>query len=220
MVDEPDDNAATAGTEAHRPHAEPDSPESEATEVPAPKPRRGRWLLEWLVIIVLAVAASLVLRTFVFQTFYIPSGSMEPTLQIGDRIIVSKLSVELGTIHRGDILVFKRPPNEGQYCGGPPVADLVKRVIGLPGDRLYNVGNTIYVNGQPLDQNWTHNEPIGAQQIASKSDPVVVPKNDYYMLGDNEPYSCDSRYWGPIKRSWVVGKVVFRIWPFNRIGFL
>lgn len=181
--------------------------------------RRGRWLREWLVIIVVAVAASLILRAFVFQTFFIPSASMEPTLQIGDRIIVSKLSTEFGTIHIGDILVFRTPPTEPRYCHGAPVSDLVKRVIGLPGDSLYSVGSTIYVDGQRLDQDWTHNEPLGPP-IASKSDPEVVPQNEYYMLGDNEPISCDSRYWGPIKRSWIVGKVVLRIWPLGRVGFI
>jgi signal peptidase I len=89
------------------------------------------------------LTAALVMRTYVFQTYFIPSTSMLPTLRVGDRIIVSKLSVELGTINRGDILVFSRPPNEPMDCGGPVVADLVKRVIGLPGDELWSVGDTI-----------------------------------------------------------------------------
>lgn len=159
------------------------------------------------------------MRAYVFQTFYIPSGSMEPTLHIGDRIIVSKLSVELGTIHRGDILVFRRPPLED--CGGPPVSDLVKRVIGLPGDHLYSQGNTIYVNGHVLNQDWTHYAAIGNTPVGNgKNDPTIVPKNSYFMMGDNEAASCDSRYWGPISRNLVVGKVILRIWPFSRIGFL
>jgi signal peptidase I len=179
-----------------------------------------RWIAEWLLVIFLALAAAIVMRAYVFQTFYIPSGSMEPTLHIGDRILVSKLSVEFGTIHTGDILVFKRPPAETQ-CGGPPVSDLVKRVIGLPGQRLYSVGNTIYVNGKVLDQDWTHNEPLGVEPVGNgKNDPVVVPPNSYFMMGDNEAYSCDSRYWGPIPRSLVVGKVIMRIWPPSRVGFL
>jgi len=166
------------------------------------------------------------MRTYVFQTFYIPSRSMLPTLHVGDRIIVSKLSVTWGTIHRGDILVFQRPHNES-ICGQPAVSDLVKRVIGLPGNDLWNVGNVIYVNGVALQQNWSHNEPIGNVQItnstgeqATASNPEVVPPNSYYMMGDNEADSCDSRYWGPINRSLIVGKVVMRIWPPSRIGFL
>lgn len=212
------------------PEAEAPSAEGEPTET-APR-RRSKWVrwgTEWLIVIALALVAALVLRTYVFQTFFIPSASMEPTLQVGDRIIVSKLSVELGTIHRGDIIVFKRPPAED--CGGPQVDDLVKRVIGLPGDELYSFKNTIYWRlgdtgaWHVLKQPWTHLEPLG-QPIGTTTatgQPLTwatVPPNNYYMLGDNEQYSCDSRYWGTIPRSLVVGKVIFRIWPFSRIGFL
>jgi signal peptidase I len=170
-------------------------------------------------VVVIAVLVSLLIRTYVFQTFYIPSGSMEPTLHIGDRIVVSKLSVEFGTIHIGDILVFKAPPAVVSQCGDD-VADLVKRVIGLPGDHLTSKGNTIYVNGSPLKQPWTHYEPIGKAIANSKGGPVVVPKNQYFMMGDNEADSCDSRFWGTVPRSSVIGKVFLRIWPLDRIGFL
>ena len=170
-------------------------------------------------VVIIAVLVSLLIRTYVFQTFYIPSGSMEPTLHIGDRIVVSKLSVELGTIHIGDILVFKAPPAVVNQCGDD-VADLVKRVIGLPGDHLTSKGNTIYVNGSPLKQPWTHYEPIGKAIENSKGGAVVVPKNQYFMMGDNEADSCDSRYWGTVPRSSVIGKVFLRIWPLSRIGFL
>jgi signal peptidase I len=174
-------------------------------------------LIEWGVILLVALVVSVGLRAYAFQTFYIPSASMEPTLQIGDRIIVNKLSVDWGTIHRGDILVFKAPPTEN--CGGAPVVDLVKRVIGVPGDRLYSVGNTIYVNNKVLHENWTHLEPLG-NPIASANNPVVVAPHHYFMMGDNHPDSCDSRYWGTITRSEVIGKAFVRVWPLNRIGFL
>jgi len=171
-------------------------------------------LIEWLSILVVAVLVSLFIRTFVFQTFFIPSGSMEPTLQIGDRIVVSKLSVEFGTINRGDILVFKAPRAVASDCGDT-VSDLVKRVIGLPGEHLSSKGNTIYVNGHPLAQPWTHYEPI-FRQIGK----VTVPANHYFMMGDNESNSCDSRWWGSIPHSSIIGKAVVRIWPLSRISFL
>jgi len=164
-------------------------------------------------VVVVALLVSLLVRNYVFQTFYIPSGSMEPTLQIGDRIVVSKLSVEFGTIHRGDVLVFKAPPGVLSACGDD-VADLVKRVIGLPGDHLTSKGNVIYVNHVALTQPWTHVEPIG-KSIGS----VTVPANSYFMMGDNQPDSCDSRYWGTIPRSSVIGKAFVRIWPLSRVGF-
>jgi signal peptidase I len=111
-------------------------------------------------------------------------------------------------------LVFKAPRAVRSDCGDD-VADLVKRVIGLPGDHLTSKGNTIYVNGQVLKQPWTHNEPIG-RNIGQ----VTVPTQHYFMMGDNEPNSCDSRWWGSIPRSSVIGKAFVRIWPLSRFSFL
>ncbi|HVB50961.1 MAG TPA: signal peptidase I [Acidimicrobiales bacterium] len=189
---------------------------SDDVEHHAPKKVRSRrrTIIEWLLVVAVALLVSFLVRTYVFQTFYIPSGSMEPTLQIGDRIVVSKLSVEFGTIHRGDILVFKAPVGVQSACGDN-VADLVKRVIGLPGDHLTSKGNTIYVNGHVLKQPWTHVEPL-SRSIGE----VTVPANHYFMMGDNEPYSCDSRFWGTIPRSSIIGKAFVRIWPLSRLGFL
>jgi len=187
---------------------------SEAPPPPPPtqkKPRR-RALIEWSAIVVIAVLVSFLLRTYAFQTFYIPSGSMEPTLLVGDRIIVDKLAVSWGTINIGDVVVFKAPPAEN--CG-EPVTDLVKRVIGIPGDTLTSKGNTIYVNGKALDEKWPHNEPLG-QAIGD----VHLKANQYFMMGDNHSDSCDSRMWGPVPRSDIIGKAFVRIWPLSRIGFL
>jgi len=168
---------------------------------------------EWVAIVIIAVAVSFLIRTYVFQTFFIPSASMEPTLQLGDRLIVDKLSVDFGTINRGDIVVFKAPPAEN--CGLPKVTDLVKRVIGIPGDHLTSKGNTIYVNGKPLKEAWTHTEPLGPA-IGN----VTVPANQYFMMGDNHSDSCDSRSWGTVPRSDIIGKAFIRIWPLSRFGFL
>lgn len=192
-----------------------DAPSTETSSSSSGVPRKGtlKIVVEWVAVLLVAAVASITLRTFVFETFYIPSGSMEPTLQVGDRIVVDKLSVDFGTIHRGDVIVFKSPPTED--CGGPPVADLVKRVIGLPGDHLTSVGNTIYVNGKPLHENWPHIEPLG-----TPIGHVTVPAGHYFMMGDNHPNSCDSRMWGTITRSEIIGKVFVRIWPIGRAGFL
>ena len=160
-----------------------------------------------------ALAIALLMRTFVAQTFYIPSGSMEPTLQIGDRIIVDKLSYHLHGVGRGDIVVFARPPNE--ECGGPAVNDLVKRVIGLPGEHIASSGNTVLINGKPLAEPWL---PKGTA-LGKPIPPTVVPPNNFYVLGDNRDASCDSRYWGPVPRSLIVGKVVMRVWPLSALHF-
>lgn len=184
-------------------------------EVSAPARRahsRSRVTAEWVIVIIVAVVASLLIRTYVFQTFFIPSASMEPTLQIGDRLMVNKLSVEFGTIHVGDVVVFKAPPSEN--CG-TPVADLVKRVIGTPGDVLTSKGNTIFVNGVALDEKWPHTEPLGPPIRR-----VKVAPNHYFVMGDNHSDSCDSRSWGTVPRSDIIGKVFVRIWPVSRIAWL
>jgi signal peptidase I len=179
---------------------------------------RVRLVVEWAIILVVAVIVSLVMRSYVVQTFFIPSASMEPTLNIGDRIIVSKLSVDLGTIHRGDIVVFKAPPAE--HCG-EVVTDLVKRVIGVPGDRLKSVGNTIYYEPAgghtylQLHETWSHWEPLGGA-ISN----VTVPADHYFVMGDYHSNSCDSRMWGTVPKSDIIGKVFLRIWPLNRLSFL
>ena len=176
-----------------------------------------RLLVEWVALLTLALLVAVGLRTYAFQTFYIPSGSMMPTLQVGDRIVVDKFAIDFGTIHRGDILVFKAPPTLN--CGEPSAVDLVKRVVGLPGDSLYSIGNTVYVNHRVLREKWGHFEPL-TPPIASVAEPVVVAANHYFMMGDNHPNSCDSRIWGTISRSDVIGKAFFRLWPLRRLGAL
>jgi signal peptidase I len=204
-----------------------DVTDDQEPDQPSRRVRHGaRWLAEWAIILVLALGAAYLLRTYCFQTFYIPSTSMAPTLQVGDRIIVSKISVELGTIHRGDILVFERPPAED--CGGQQVNDLVKRVVGLPNEYIKSIGNNIFWAPIPknsaapivwhkLDETWEHSSMLG-QSIQTPY--YTIGPNEYYMLGDNHIESCDSRYWGSISKDLIVGKVIFRIWPPSRIGFL
>lgn len=174
------------------------------------RPSHRRAIAEWVIVLIAVVCASLLIRTFVFQTYYIPSGSMNPTLWKGNRIVVNKLSVEFGTINIGDIVVFKAPPQVKKICSDG-VADLVKRVIGVPGDRLKSVGDTIYVNGAPLDQKWTH-----YANISPAIQPETVPPGRYYMMGDNHPNSCDSRFWGTVPRSDIIGKVFLKFWPLSQ----
>ncbi len=186
-------------------------------------PKRSNWLRETLIVVVVALAAALILRTFVVQTFYIPSGSMEPTLQIGDRILVDKLAYHLHGVDRGNIVVFRRPANED--CGGAPVADLVKRVIGLPGETISLSKGHVFIDGKPLDESWlptsvqgtTFPGPQGPTYNLAK--PYVIPSNHYFVMGDNRDDSCDSRYWGPIPRSLIVGKVDVRVWPVTSFHF-
>lgn len=179
--------------------------------MPATTKTRKRALTEWIAILIVAVVVSLIMRTFVFETYFVPSGSMYPTLHVGDRIIVDKLSVDFGTINRGDIVVFKAPEKVAAACGDA-VADLVKRVIGLPGDNITSKGNTIYVDGIAVKEKWPHIEPLG-----TAIGKIHVPAGDYFMIGDNHAPSCDSRAWGFVPKSSIIGKVFLRIWPLSRI---
>ncbi len=187
------------------------------------RPRRTRWIIECIAIVVVAVLIAVLLRAFVVQTFYIPSQSMTPTLQIGDRILVNKLSYKLHGVGRGDIIVFGRPPLEEQTCSPPPVNDLVKRVIGLPGETVSLDHGHVDINGKRLSEPWLPpgvlTTPGPGNTAFNLSHPFVVPKGDYYLMGDNRSESCDSRYWGPIPKSLIVGKVAMRIWPISRIRF-
>jgi signal peptidase I len=181
---------------------------------PAPPRRRRnvrRWIIEWVVIVLVAVGVAFGVRTFVAQTYYVPSTSMWPTLKDGDRIVVSKI---FGAIEPGDIIVFKRPPAE--HCGGPPVPDLVKRVIGLPGQTVSAHGGKVYVTGKLQPEPWL---PKGKQTYTTMTKPYKVPAGDYFVMGDNRRDSCDSRTWGPVKASYVVGKVFLIIWPPSQFRF-
>ena len=190
-------------------------------DLPADSPSPTRWIKEAVVVVVVAVLVAVLLRAFVVQTFFIPSGSMEPTLQIGDRILVNKLSYDLHGVDRGDIVVFSRPPTEN--CGGPEVNDLVKRVIGLPGDVISLSGGYVYIDGKKLDESWLPASEQGitvagpAGNSSNLARPYRVPVDNYFVMGDNRTDSCDSRYWGPINRSLIVGKVELRVWPLSSL---
>jgi signal peptidase I len=229
-VDEPpaaraDILGATDGAPPPGPPGAPGAPGDPTPDGAGPPaaPRSSRWLREAIIVVVVAVLVAVLLRTFVVQTFFIPSGSMEPTLQVGDRILVNKLSYHLHGVGRGDIVVFSRPPAEN--CGGPEVNDLVKRVVGLPGETLSLSGGHVYVDGRALDESWLPASEQGVTRpgpggtLYSLQHAYKVPADDYFVMGDNRTDSCDSRYWGPIPKSLIVGKVEMRVWPLSSIGF-
>jgi signal peptidase I len=175
--------------------------------------RRRRWkraLAETAITILVAVLLVGFVRTFVFQPFWIPSSSMVPALGVYDRVLVQKAFFSWRDVREGQIVVFSHPPLD--HCAGPQEGDLVKRVIALPGQTIYSSGNSIYVNGRLLAEPYLpHYDPLGPP-IASRQHPYRVPPGEFYMLGDNRADSCDSRYWGPIKGSSIIGKVVLVWW--------
>lgn len=196
-------------------------------ETKRPNGRKPAWrvALEWIALIAVALAIAFIIKSFLFQAFYIPSESMKPTLNVGDRVLVNKLSYDFHDLNRGDIVVFEAPPLA--QSGG--IEDLVKRVIGLPGETVgADPDGTVVVNGRRLD------EPYLPKGTATRFTDVapgcgappdgqpgcVVPKGKAFMMGDNREASKDSRVFGPIDQETIVGRVFVRMWPLDNVGFL
>ncbi len=159
-----------------------------------------------------SIVFAILIRLFVFQSFYIPSGSMIPTLQIGDRIVVSKLSFAIQGVHEGDIVVFSRPPAD---TVDPGIQDLVKRVIGLPGQTISSAHGHVYINGKVLVEPYL---PPGDATYHIRTQ--KIPAGDYFMMGDNRGDSYDSRYFGVVPGRLFVGKVILRFYPLSRFAIL
>jgi signal peptidase I len=187
-----------------------------------------RVVVEWVVLIAAALVIAFLIKTFLFQAFYIPSESMVPTLNVGDRVLVNKLSYDFHDVHRGDIIVFDAPP----LARSNDIQDLVKRVIGLPGETVTYPGDGhIYIDGKLLKEpyltkgtettvNGNPQVPPGCGTPADGKPGCKVPAGHVFVMGDNRPESKDARFFGPIKESTIVGRVFLRIWPIGSIGFM
>jgi signal peptidase I len=183
---------------------------------PAP-PSRRRALAGWAICLALALLAAFGIRTYAFQVFSIPTGSMVPTLDVHDRILVQKAFFTWHQVREGDIVVFSQPPRD--QCGGPARTDLVKRVIALPGQTIYSAGGVLYVDGGRLREPYLpRRDPLGPP-IASRLHPFHVPRGEFYVMGDNRAVSCDSRFWGPIRGSSIIGRVITVLWQDGRPDF-
>lgn len=161
-------------------------------------------------VIFFAVILTFVLRTFVIEARQIPSGSMLPTLQIGDRLLVDKIAYKFTDLHRGDIVVFAPPPE----ARTPEVGnnDLIKRVIGLPGEKIQVSNGQVYVNDKPLQESYIAQKPLYSYG------PETVPEGELFVMGDNRNNSFDSHAWGFLPEENVKGRAFLRFWPFNRMG--
>ncbi|MFM7315024.1 MAG: signal peptidase I [Cyanobium sp.] len=180
-------------------------PAPPSPDAPTSPWRTWRSLLLWL-------GLALVLRWGVIEPRWIPSGSMLPTLQLQDRILVEKLRPRLGQpLPSGSIVVFHAPPALVE-AGYDPDAALIKRVVGRPGDAIAVQGGQLWRNGAPVEEPWRR-EPI-----AYSFGPVTVPAGNLLVLGDNRNASLDSHLWGPLPESAVIGTAVLRYWPLNRLG--
>ncbi|HTX11909.1 MAG TPA: signal peptidase I [Solirubrobacteraceae bacterium] len=189
-------------------------------------------LIELVVTVAIAVALALLIQAFIVKPYRIPSGSMIPTLNINQRILVNRLG---GNPSVGDVVVFHPPhgadlpggacgnPNQGpghsEPCDVPTPQEssqtFVKRVVAGPGDTLQITNGHVILNGKREKDPYII--PCASCTFPT---PIKVPPGDYYMMGDNRPDSEDSRYWGPVPEKWIIGVAFFTYWPPDRIGFL
>jgi signal peptidase I len=193
---------------------------------------------ELVLIVVVALGLALGIQAFVIKPYEIPSASMEPTLHISQRILVDRIGSHFSSPQIGDIYVFHPPasetcadPAQGENNAGqdgPAACDVpqkrestqtyVKRVVGLPGDRLSIQNGHVIRNG--VGEKDAYTIPCDGGGECTFPQTITVPKGDYYMMGDNRPDSLDSRFWGPVPKAWLIGKVFFTYWPPDQIGTL
>jgi signal peptidase I len=186
-------------------------------------------LIELVAIVAIALGLAEGVQAAVVKPFKIPSGSMEPTLEIGQRVLVNRLAFDFHSPHRGEVVVFHPPSSlncavdvqPGEPCprgdSQPSSTYFVKRVIGLPGDRISIRDGHPVINGREL----THEPyitPCGEAAECNMPVTITVPPGHYFMMGDNRGNSDDSRFWGPIPESWMIGDVFFTYWPPDRLG--
>jgi signal peptidase I len=163
-------------------------------------------IIEWIKYIGFAVILAMVIRSFVFMTVKVPTGSMYPTIMEGDVLIVNRLAYRFGTPERKDIIVFRYPDNPKEFY--------VKRLIGLGGERVDISDGKVYIDEKPIEEEYL------AERMKGTFGPYDVPEQHFFMMGDNRNNSGDSRYWVNkyVSTQQIIGKAVFTIWPLNRIG--
>ena len=192
-------------------------------------------VVETVVTIAIAVGVAILIQAFVVKPYRIPSSSMEPTLAINQRVLVNRL---VSKPSLGDIVVF-HPPHGADpavpVCGassqgnGHPQAcavhtptastqTYIKRVVGLPGDRLSIRNGHVIRNGKPEKDSYIR--PCGSDSSCTFPKPFTVPPDQYFMMGDNRPDSLDSRFWGPVPKKWMIGEAFLTYWPPDRVGIL
>lgn len=172
---------------------------------------RTRNVISWAWVLLTSLTLALLMRTFLVAAFSIPSVSMEPVLEVGDRLLVSKLSYRIGDPSPGDIVVFRAP----RAMSEPQTDELIKRVVAVGGELVEAIGSQLYVDGRALDEPYlpegTYTRDFG---------PILVPREHVFVMGDNRASSQDSRYFGAVAESEIVGRAFVRFWPLARLGGL
>lgn len=173
-------------------------------------------LREIVEVLVPAFLLFLFIRFFIAEARFVPTPSMLPTIKLGDRFIVEKVSYWFQSPQRGDIVVFHPPAEAKEKSNQPLTDDFIKRVVGLPGEEVKVRDGKVYINGKPLPEEYID----GTRQPIYEVGPIIVPADSYWVLGDNRNHSWDSHEWGAVPRKNIIGKAVWRFWPLNRISVM
>ncbi len=161
----------------------------------------------------IALVIAVTVRSLIVEPRYIPSGSMLPTLQLGDRVVVEKVSYRFQPVHRGDIVVFRTPP-QLELLGYDSKQAFIKRVIAEPGQTIAVHDGVVYLDGEPLEEDFIAAQPEYELQ------PLTVPPNNFFVMGDNRNNSNDSHIWGFVPEQNIIGHAIARFWPLERVGQL
>lgn len=176
----------------------------------------GVFFLDLIETAVIGLSFFLIIYLFFMQPHQVNGRSMVPTFQSGDYVLTDKVSYRTGDPERGDVIVFHAPPDAG--CPTGTGCDFIKRILAVPGEAVSVHGGAIYINGEKLEESYL---PDGLQTTAGKfvgDRTVTMGPDEYFAVGDNRDHSSDSRVWGPVSKSEIVGKAFFRYWPMNVIG--
>jgi len=188
-----------------------------SAESPATSTGFVKVIREWLIVILVALGAALLVRMFVLQQYYISGPSMESTLLQDNRVLVNKLSYRLHDINRGDVVVFERITMDGETVAHD---DLIKRVVALSGDTIEIKSCELIVNGSVVAEDYLPSEDLSQSDLNARCgqpdvEKSTVPADKIYVLGDNRPESFDSRRFGPIDKKYVIGRAFVVVWPFK-----
>lgn len=178
----------------------------------------GEFFLDIIETVVIALSIFLVVYLFFMQPHQVNGQSMVPNFQSGEYVLTDKVSYRMGDPKRGDIIVFHAP--EAANCPKGTGCDFIKRILGVPGDTIEVKDDHIIVNGHPLAEPYIPEEFETLAGAYTKGRAITLGDQEYFAVGDNRPYSSDSRAWGPIKKTDIIGRAFFRYWPFTRLGFL
>lgn len=199
------------------------SEEIDLTEDETPlTPHLGKVIRDWLVVVALALGAAMLVRVYVLQQFYISGPSMQSTLLENNRVLVNKLSYRLHDVYRGDVVVFDRITTNGGVVAHD---DLIKRVIAVGGDTISISQCNVFVNGSQVEETYLDNESSTTQNLTDRCRVVdmekqTVPKDKVFVMGDNRAESFDSRSFGPIDKSLIVGRAFAVVWPLSKLSGL